>query len=355
MKEKKSEVQATWRRDYAKVMLEDLRIACQLYLQNSDKPESLMLALYHAQQASEKAIKLFLVLTGLIEDPANYKYGKSLGHKPLIETLKDFHEKIQGKLKEARRSLGERGPHIEFINSYSHFIGEINKTLDDHVKQLHDCQKAPCLAFDLQPVIKEDLIGKIPDIFTKLQKFAEKQGGSAANDLIVLFATFAVILNIPVIMKEKLNQDIPQYFVTHIDEILRELEKKLTDPKTLREYAEIFFEELERSSTAELREPLNLFLQARGTILEAISEPSKIYSYLVSKEQLSGLPPIFSVLAYPLAFLLLISDLSVQLPGTDKTILDYIIWLDAFESCGRYVEPVDNTTTLEVFKRNKDK
>ena len=68
MKEKKSEVQATWRRDYAKVMLEDLRIACQLYLQNSDKPESLMLALYHAQQASEKAIKLFLVLTGLIED-----------------------------------------------------------------------------------------------------------------------------------------------------------------------------------------------------------------------------------------------------------------------------------------------
>jgi HEPN domain-containing protein len=49
-------------------MLEDLRIACQLYRQNSDKPESLMLALYHAQQASEKAIKLFLVLTGLIED-----------------------------------------------------------------------------------------------------------------------------------------------------------------------------------------------------------------------------------------------------------------------------------------------
>jgi hypothetical protein len=148
-------VSLAWRRDYAKVMLADLWTAKQLYLQSNGKPEFLMLSLYHAQQVAEKALKLFSVLTGLCEDLNELR--KRLGHTPLIGAFMGYVNEVRESLRSFRRSLGERGLHTSFINSYEMLLSRIHDSLKEYRKLLKDCSSALHSAFELEPLIYGDL------------------------------------------------------------------------------------------------------------------------------------------------------------------------------------------------------
>jgi hypothetical protein len=168
------------------------------------------------------------------------------------------------------------------------------------------------------------------------------------NNIVATFAILAAILALPKIIGEKLNLIDPQLFIVHHDELLQHLEQELAGLERVREFVDAFFEDLERISDAELRDLLRPLLSARTAILEVVADPGKMHELLVRRGTVPRPLELIALLG-------IISAFSVPLPGTGKTILDHIICLDAFATCGRYVEPVDNTTTLEVFKRNKDK
>jgi len=84
------ETPESWLKDYARVMLVDLELAARLYFESEENPELLMQSLYHAQQAVEKACKLYRIFTGEIDeihDPKKLREElKKRGHSPLLRT-----------------------------------------------------------------------------------------------------------------------------------------------------------------------------------------------------------------------------------------------------------------------------
>jgi len=101
-----------WLEKYAYVMLEDLDIAARLYFESEEKPVRLMLSLYHAQQAAEKAFKLHLMLQeGLDEVHDLKKLRRSLrrlGHSPVLNKLLDLIDDASRRLKKISRSGDKR-------------------------------------------------------------------------------------------------------------------------------------------------------------------------------------------------------------------------------------------------------
>jgi HEPN domain-containing protein len=314
-----------WLEKYAYVMLEDLDIAARLYFESEEKPGRLMLSLYHAQQAAEKAFKLHLMLQeGLDEVHDLKKLRRSLrrlGHSPVLNTLLDLIDGASSDLTKISRSgdkhakvvatridrfLSRIKTKINIIDDKDACYDKINKSL----KLFYGIEIVPDIEKELLEIIKEDV---------NLLKYYQTQR-------LMLEAAVALVRKAfePTVFSKPLTPE-------QLRQLARALEERITCD---------FVSEGVLSILNDPPEGLRDLIKTNPDVAEALRKACK--DPLLMQRLLSENPK------NPFRVLLPVFTLGfIQLPN-GKPLLRYILNLDVFSECGRYVEPGDDSTTLDL-------
>lgn len=321
-----------WLEKYAYVMLEDLDIAARLYFESEEKPVRLMLSLYHAQQAAEKAFKLHLMLQEGLDEVHDLKKLRrnlrKLGHSPVLNKLLDLIDDASRRLKKISRSgnkhakvvadriamfLSKIKTKINIIDDKDACYDKINKSF----KLFYGIEMVPDIEKELLEIIKEDV---------NLLRYYQTQR-------LMLEAAVALARKAfePTVFSEPLTPE-------QLRQVTRALEERITWD---------FVSEGMLNILNDPPEGLRVFIETNPDVAEALREACK--DPLLMQRLLSENPKD------PFRVLLPVFGLgSIQLPN-GKPLLKYILNLDAFSDCGRYVEPGDDFTTLDfVAERRGD-
>jgi len=334
--------------DYTGMVILDLTLAARLYSEFESEGNSLLLmqSLFHAQQAAEKAFKLFTVVTNL----KKLEELKELGHRPLLNTFDSL-------IKDAKKAITEHSNSSELgpveklkikdkIECFEKWI----KNIKDKIKET-SCYKRVKKVLELQLSLSSDLdecLEKLSKLLGELSKRSPEVVEYVYARLVLLKA--AVQFARSVVEKTPGLGDSVQRGEPLTYDQLKEI---IDGVKSVLSKWELVHKNILENPPAELdqvRKSLPVDRQQRfmETLREVCEDPRKMLQLFTVEEQFPGkIAKAINLLTAPIA----LGDL--PLPN-GKPLLDHVVCLDVFSECGRYVEAGDSETTPELLAKKRD-
>ena len=317
-----------WFEDYTNVMYADLKLAFKLFEKSRKDLSYLPLSLYHAQQALEKAIKAYLVEAKLarIKDLINWR------HVPFYKTLEKINNIIKSSLKRKVRSNSK-----DFLGrKFLHFAYKMDKIVNQ-ILPLFSSKRWEQLFREFIKESNETLkeiseqIKEIGDYFNKILKDSEFN---------TTFAFYVPTLCIYMIRLKQLREEGKRLLRIDKDDIKRRLRKfenwenyKILVKNVIDEYL-IELENLIRIHN--IRRNVMRKIEEEGVF----EDPNSLSSI------------VFDERFKPLKFIEIFIPLDACI---DDVMLGNLIYLFPFATYGRYVEVMENTTTLRLLVNTYEK
>lgn len=339
-----------WLDQYAEVMLTDLELATELYFgfRSDGNPAKLMLSLYHAQQGVEKSFKMIAVAMGLVEEK---KLKRELGHYPVIKTLQMLLDETKRSIKALNRS-GQK--------QYSAWMNRAERLLEDQNEELMNlldflrgtpCSERVSKALDLN-------IGLSKNTFKELEKMLEslESESDIVNAVQIQVATHWLWLQFMVELygktssvKELLEKRDPLTF-EYLVQIISGIKQQNLQfyQKSLRMIWE--------SQTESLRQLALIMPSVIENTRKIMKNPEDLYKFLVNVivSLKDGGPPEPLKVMRKATVTTAILALGIPQMADGKTLIDHILCLDVFSECGRYVEPGEGKTNMDLVAEKQD-
>jgi len=338
-------------------MLAELELAAELYFdfRSDGDPAELMLSLYHAQQAVEKSFKLLAVAMGLLEER---KLKKELGHYPVIKTLQLLVDETQKLIKELDRSGHKQ--HLAWMSHAERFLatqGEELKSLLNFVK------KASCLERVSRALNLDISLGKkTPKDLEKILESLENERGQSPNMVNIYEAVQAQVVSYWLWLKFMVE------LYGKTSSVKEVLEKR--DPLTSEDLAQIlsgikkqslqFYQQGLRMIWENPMESLKQLADIMPSVIEntrkTMENPENLYKFLVDVVISLKDEKIPDTLKIRIKTIVTIAFLALGIPqmADGKTLIDHILCLDVFSECGRYVEPGNGKTNMDLVAEKQD-
>uniref|UniRef100_A0A7C1CEG3 Uncharacterized protein n=1 Tax=Thermofilum adornatum TaxID=1365176 RepID=A0A7C1CEG3_9CREN len=338
-------------------MLADLELATELYFEfrSDGDPAKLLLSLYHAQRAVEKSFKLMAVAMGLFEEE---KLKKELGHYPVIKTLQLLVDETQKLIKELDRS-GQK-QHLAWMSHAERFLatqGEELKSLLNFVK------KASCLERVSRALNLDISLGKkTPRELEKILESLENERGQSPNMVNIYEAVQAQVVSYWLWLKFMVE------LYGKTSSVKEVLEKR--DPLTSEDLAQIingikkqslqFYQQSLRMIWENPMESLKQLADIMPSVIEntrkTMENPDNLYKFLVNVVISLKDEKVPDALKIRIKTIVTIAFLALGIPqmADGKTLIDHILCLDVFSECGRYVEPGNGKTNMDLVAEKQD-
>ncbi|NAZ24217.1 MAG: hypothetical protein GU357_00440 [Thermofilum sp.] len=346
-----------WLDQYAEVILTDLELAAELYFdfRSDGDPAKLMQSLYHAQQAVEKSFKLIAVAMGLFEEE---KLKKELGHYPVIKTLQMLVDETQKLIKELDRS-GQK-QHLAWMGHAERFLGNQGEELKSLLNFL---KKASCFEKVSRALNLDISLGKkAPKELEKIFESLENERGQSPNMVNIYEAVQAQVVSYWLWLKFMVE------LYGKTSSVKEVLEKR--DPLTSEDLAQIlsgikkqslqFYQQSLRMIWENPMESLKQLADIMPSVIEntrkTMENPENLYKFLVDVVISLKDEKVPDALKIRIKTIVTIAFLALGIPqmADGKTLIDHILCLDVFSECGRYVEPRNGKTNMDLVAEKQD-
>ena len=318
--------------NYTDMVILDLTLAARLYCGSEceGNPLLLMQSLFHAQQAAEKALKLLLLVTNVVE-PGELK---RLGHHPLLKTLDLL-------LKKATSDEGQGGGEGESEAEKQKKVIDSVKDFEKIPKNVKDCIED--FKKELEKVIDE--ISK-PPCYERVQKALKLKLSESAS----LAKSSEKLSELLRVLAENRKVAGKMYRrLAHFNEALqfvRSVVEGTPELKDLVQRGEPLTRDQLKEIIDEVRSALSKWEFIRA--LKCAKTPKKCFNSSPPRSKFR------EKIAKASNSLLSLAALgSIPLPD-GRPLLDHMVSLDVFSECGRYVEAGDGETTPELLAKKRD-
>jgi len=335
--------------DYTEMFVKDLVLAARLYFESEGDSLLLMQSLFHAQQAAEKALKLFSMLINVVEP----KELKRLGHHPLLETLYLLLERMTKSMSDMKSEGKLENVKAEKVIDD---IEDLKKKLENMKGEIRksSCYERIQKALELRPSVSDSPARSLEKIRVSLGTLVENR-----EVAVFMYNMWQVLF----------------------DAILQQVSSAIEETPKLRDRVRrgepLTFDQL-KGIIDEVRSPLQWeFIRKRAESvlenppawLDQVLESSPVDRQLVMKilrdifEDPAKLLQLFNLketeqfpgeIGKVGSLLLGLAALGAYPLPNGRPLLDHVIFLDVFSECGRYVEAGDGETTPELLARKKD-